>query len=107
MPHVVVVGAGFAGHAAGRAAKGATVLINSPYKPDEVWDQIPREAQQQIVDKGLKVHVIDASHVVADLAEVVRGAPVRRSPQDVTLFKGVGMAFEDLVVARAALDAIG
>jgi ornithine cyclodeaminase len=50
---------------------------------------------------------IDASHVVADLAAVVRGAPVRRSAQDVTLFKGVGMAFEDLVVARAALDAIG
>jgi pyruvate-ferredoxin/flavodoxin oxidoreductase len=49
------------------AAKGATVLINSPYKPDEVWDQIPREAQQQIVEKGLKVHVIDASHVASSL----------------------------------------
>jgi ornithine cyclodeaminase/alanine dehydrogenase-like protein (mu-crystallin family) len=44
-------------------------------------------------------------HVIADLAEVVRGAEVRRSPDDVTLFVSVGMAFEDLVVARAAVDA--
>ena len=49
--------------------------------------------------------VIDAGHVVADLAETVRGAEVRRSPDDVTLFKSVGMAFEDLVVARAVVDA--
>ena len=48
---------------------------------------------------------IDAGHIVADLAETVRGAEVRRSPEDVTLFKSVGMAFEDLVVARAVVDA--
>jgi ornithine cyclodeaminase/alanine dehydrogenase-like protein (mu-crystallin family) len=47
---------------------------------------------------------IDAGHIVADLAETVRGAEVRRSPDDVTLFKSVGMAFEDLVVARAIVD---
>ena len=49
---------------------------------------------------------IEAGHVVADLAEMVRGAPVRRTPHEVTLFKGVGMAFEDLVVARAAMAAL-
>ncbi len=49
--------------------------------------------------------VIEAGHIVADLAETVRGAPVRRTPEDITLFKSVGMAFEDLVVARAVLDA--
>ena len=43
------------------AAPGATVLINSPYAPDDVWDEIPRDVQQQIVDKKLKLHVIDAS----------------------------------------------
>ena len=48
---------------------------------------------------------IDADHVAADLAETVRGAEVRRSPEDVTVFKSVGMAFEDLVVARAIVDA--
>ncbi len=48
---------------------------------------------------------IGDDHVVADLAEVVRGKEVRRSPVDVTAFLSVGLAFEDLVVARAAVDA--
>jgi ornithine cyclodeaminase len=48
---------------------------------------------------------IDAGHVTADLAETVRGAQVRRSPEDITVFKSVGMAFEDLVVARAIVGA--
>lgn len=43
------------------------------------------------------------SDVVADLAEVVRGTPVRRSPRDITVFKSVGVAFEDLSLAGAAL----
>jgi ornithine cyclodeaminase/alanine dehydrogenase-like protein (mu-crystallin family) len=49
--------------------------------------------------------VIGADHIRADLAEVVRGAEIRTADDDVTLFGSVGMAFEDLVVARAALDA--
>jgi ornithine cyclodeaminase len=40
-------------------------------------------------------------HVVADLAEVVAGAEVRRSTDDVTLFESVGLAFEDLAIAGA------
>ncbi|MGH2730600.1 MAG: ornithine cyclodeaminase family protein [Actinomycetota bacterium] len=51
--------------------------------------------------------VIQESDIVADLAEVVAGAEVRRGPEDVTVFKSVGVAFEDLVVARAALDRVG
>jgi ornithine cyclodeaminase/alanine dehydrogenase-like protein (mu-crystallin family) len=42
--------------------------------------------------------------IAADLAEVVKGAAVRTSPEDITIFKSVGVAFEDLVVARAAAD---
>ena len=42
------------------AGPGATFLLNSPYGPDEVWDQLPAEVQQQIVDKGLEFWVIDA-----------------------------------------------
>ena len=49
------------------AAPGATVLINSPYPPDRVWDELPREAQQQFLDKKLKLHVIDASSVASGL----------------------------------------
>jgi len=47
---------------------------------------------------------IDRAHVVADLGDVVRGATVRRSPEDVTVFKSVGVAFEDLVVAAAVME---
>ncbi|MBV8575458.1 MAG: pyruvate:ferredoxin (flavodoxin) oxidoreductase, partial [Acetobacteraceae bacterium] len=49
------------------AAKGATVLLNSPYGPDEVWRELPREVQQQIIDKHLKLYVIDASKVAYSL----------------------------------------
>jgi ornithine cyclodeaminase/alanine dehydrogenase-like protein (mu-crystallin family) len=34
----------------------------------------------------------------------VRGMSVRGSSDDITLFKSVGIAFEDLIVARAAAD---
>jgi ornithine cyclodeaminase len=47
---------------------------------------------------------IGHSAIEADLSEVVRGATVRKSPDDVTLFKSVGVAFEDLAVARAAYE---
>lgn len=50
---------------------------------------------------------IGPEHVVADLAGLVRGARVRTSAEDVTVFKSVGMAFEDLVVARAAVEHLG
>lgn len=48
--------------------------------------------------------MIGAEDVAADLSEVVRGAEVRASDEDITVFKSVGVAFEDLVVARAAVD---
>lgn len=54
----------------------------------------------------METGLIGPTAVVADLAEVVRGTPVRTDPEDVTLFKSVGVAFEDLVVARAAADRI-
>ena len=49
------------------AAPGATVLINSPYPADAVWDELPKEVQQQIIARKLSVHVIDASRVASGL----------------------------------------
>ncbi len=49
---------------------------------------------------------IGAGHVVADLGELVRGSTVRTSERDRTVFVSVGMGFEDLVVARAAAEAL-
>ncbi len=37
------------------AEPGATFLLNSPYGPDEVWDQLPRTVQRQIIEKKLKL----------------------------------------------------
>lgn len=54
----------------------------------------------------LRAGVIAPEDIVADLSELVRGAAVRRSPDDVTIFKSVGVAFEDLVVAAAAVACI-
>jgi ornithine cyclodeaminase/alanine dehydrogenase-like protein (mu-crystallin family) len=48
---------------------------------------------------------VAADHVVADLGELVRGAEVRATARDLTVFTSVGMGFEDLVVARAAVEA--
>jgi pyruvate-ferredoxin/flavodoxin oxidoreductase len=45
------------------AAPGATVLINSPYGPDEVWDRLPAEVQETVLLKGLRLHTIDAAAV--------------------------------------------
>jgi ornithine cyclodeaminase len=47
-----------------------------------------------------------ASDIVADLSELVRGAPVRTDPTDATIFESVGLAFEDLVVASTVAGAV-
>jgi pyruvate-ferredoxin/flavodoxin oxidoreductase len=41
------------------AEQGATFLLNTPHGPNEVWEHLPREAQDAIIRKKLKVYVID------------------------------------------------
>ena len=43
-----------------KAKKGGTFLLCSPFSHDEVWDKMPIEAQQAIIDKKLKFYVINA-----------------------------------------------
>ncbi len=45
------------------AAPGATLLLNSPYDADHVWENLPPKVQQQIIDKNLKIYAINASQV--------------------------------------------
>jgi len=54
------------------AEPGATFLLNSPYGPDEVWDHLPVEVQQQIINKKLKFFVVDAYRVARDAQMGVR-----------------------------------
>ena len=49
------------------AASGATLLLNSPYGPDEVWDRLPRSMQRQIIERKLRLFVIDASKAAQDV----------------------------------------
>jgi pyruvate-ferredoxin/flavodoxin oxidoreductase len=48
------------------AAPGATLLLNAPCPPAEVWDRLPREVQEQIVEKRIAVHAIDAYRVARE-----------------------------------------
>jgi len=55
----------------------------------------------------LQEGVIARDHVAADLHELISGKKQgRRSPEDITVFKSVGCALEDLVAAELLLDGI-
>jgi len=45
------------------AAPGGTFLLNAPYAPEELWDQLPKTIQEQIIEKDLKVFTINARAV--------------------------------------------
>jgi len=49
------------------AKPGATLLLNAPYSPDEVWDRLPAEVQRQIADKGIDLWAIDAFAVASEV----------------------------------------
>src|SRR5277367_4238589 len=49
------------------AAPGATVLLNAPHPSAEVWDRLPRPVQQTIIDKNLRLFVIDAGAVAREV----------------------------------------
>ncbi|MCL2673346.1 MAG: pyruvate:ferredoxin (flavodoxin) oxidoreductase, partial [Alphaproteobacteria bacterium] len=45
------------------AAKNAVFLINAPMDKEKVWDELPIQVQQQIIDKNIKLYAIDAVDV--------------------------------------------
>jgi pyruvate-ferredoxin/flavodoxin oxidoreductase len=42
------------------AAPGAVFLLNAPYPAEQVWDHLPREMQEQIVERRIRFFAIDA-----------------------------------------------
>ena len=46
-----------------QARPGATLLLNAPLSPELVWDALPREVQQEILEKNIEVYSIDALSV--------------------------------------------
>ena len=49
------------------AKPGAVFLLASSMSVDEVWDHIPDEVAQQIIDKQIRFYVIDAMHLAKTL----------------------------------------
>ena len=47
------------------ARPGATLLLSSPYGAD-TWRRLPRPVQEQIVDKELRLYVVDAKRVARE-----------------------------------------
>jgi pyruvate-ferredoxin/flavodoxin oxidoreductase len=45
------------------AKTGGTFLLNSPFSAEEVWNEIPVEAQKRIIDKKLKFYIINAAEI--------------------------------------------
>lgn len=45
------------------AGKSSILLLNSPYGPNEVWDKLPYKIQHAILNKGIRLFVIDATDV--------------------------------------------
>lgn len=48
------------------AEKGATFLLNAPFPATEVWSQLPKKIQDEIIHKELKFYTINASKVAKE-----------------------------------------
>ncbi|NCU21314.1 4Fe-4S dicluster domain-containing protein, partial [Candidatus Falkowbacteria bacterium] len=49
------------------AREGATLLLNSPYGKDDVWDHLPARIQRTLIDRKMQLFVIDANQVAAEV----------------------------------------
>jgi pyruvate-ferredoxin/flavodoxin oxidoreductase len=81
----------------GVAEEGATFLLNSRYGPDDVWEHLPPDVQEQIVRKRLRFFVVDAGTVAR---EAGLGARVN------TVLQPCFFALADVLPRDDAIDAI-
>ncbi len=51
----------------GRAATGATLLLNCPLPVEQVWDGLPRHVQEQILAKNIELYAIDANRIAREV----------------------------------------
>ncbi|MGA1860437.1 pyruvate:ferredoxin (flavodoxin) oxidoreductase [Brevundimonas sp. HT1-5] len=49
------------------AAPGATLLLNAPGTPQQVWDALPAEVQRLCIERRLSLHAIDAGAVAREV----------------------------------------
>ncbi|MDH3707591.1 MAG: pyruvate:ferredoxin (flavodoxin) oxidoreductase, partial [Acidimicrobiia bacterium] len=79
------------------ARQGATVLLNAPHGPDEVWRHLPRSVQQHLIDKQLRLFTIDA-RAIAEAAGL--GGRVN------TVLQVCFFALVDVLALDDAIDAV-
>jgi pyruvate-ferredoxin/flavodoxin oxidoreductase len=49
------------------AEAGATFLLNTPFGPEEIWDQLPGYVQDTILRKKLKFYIVDAFAIAQEV----------------------------------------
>src|SRR5215471_5422183 len=80
----------------GLAAPGATLLLDAPFPPDQVWHELTRPVQEQIIAKNLAVFAIDAGRVAREA-----GLPGRTNTVLQTCFFAIsGVLPRDEAIAR-------
>ena len=85
------------------AAPGATLLLNAPQPPEDVWDALPGPVQRVIIDKNLRLYAVDATSVAR-----AAGLPGRTNTVLQTCFfaiSGVLPADEAVERVKAAIRA--
>ena len=50
----------------GHIAPGGVFLLNTPFGPERVWEQLPESAQRQIIEKHARFFAIDAHQVARE-----------------------------------------
>ncbi|MGI9606397.1 MAG: pyruvate:ferredoxin (flavodoxin) oxidoreductase [Acidimicrobiales bacterium] len=80
-----------------RATSGATLLLNSPHPPDQVWRHLSSKNQAAIRAKDLQVWTVDANAIAAEV-----GLPGRTN----TVLQACFFALTDLMNTSDAVDAI-
>ncbi len=78
------------------AAPGAVFLLNTPRKPEEVWESLPEDVARGIVERDLRFYVIDAHKVASDV-----GLPGRVS----TVMQGCFFALSGVLPREQAFAA--
>ncbi len=78
------------------AADGATLLLNAPYGPDEVWDQVSDEVVAKVRARRLKVYVIDAYKVAREIGL----GPRTNTIMQTCFFAISGVLEKDAAIAR-------
>ena len=48
------------------AIDGAVFLLNSPFAPGEVWSELPRTMQEELIRKHIRLYAIDADRVAIE-----------------------------------------